>query len=261
MIRAYLDERSGLPSPAWLLLGGDAASVNLSMAENGVLVFEPRQITGKKVAQLRRRGIVPANIFGRGLASVSVQAPLKELRQAFRERGRNAIVEAQVRGEDGTRALLLREVQRHPVTDEVQHVEFYQVDLARRVHAQVEVAISGDSEAVHNGGVLVHSLATIEVEALPNEIPERFEVDISVLTNFGDAIHVSDLPVPSGIRILTDASAVVAAAEAPRVQEEEEEAALEEGEGIEGVEGEEGAVEGESAAEGATAVGGEPASS
>lgn len=217
------------------------------MVDNGVLLFDLRQITGKKVGQLRRQGIVPGNVFGRGLPSVAVQAPLKELREAFRERGRNAIVEAQIKGEDGTRAVLLREVQRHPVTDEVLHVEFYQIDLTRRVHAQVEVALTGDSEAVRLGGVLVNPLAHIEVEALPNEIPERFEVDISVLVAFGDAVHVSDLAAPSGVRIITDAGAVVASAQAPRVQEEEEVAPVE-GEGLELAEGEEApAAEGEAA--------------
>ena len=191
------------------------------MAANSVLFLQSRQVVGKKVARLRRQGIVPANICGRGLPSVAVQAPLAELRAAFRERGRNAVVEVQVQGEDGTRPVLLREIQRNPVTDEVQHIEFYQVDLTRRVHAQVEVALVGDSEAVHLGGVLVHPQTTVEVEALPGEIPDRFEVDISALASFGDAIHVGELAVPGGVRILTDASAVVVAAQAPRVQEEE----------------------------------------
>lgn len=223
------------------------------MAASEVLLLQTRQVIGKKVARLRRQGIVPANICGRGLPSVAVQAPLAELRAAFRERGRNAVVEVQVQGEDGTRPVLLREIQRNPVTDEVQHVAFYQVDLARRVHAQVEVVLVGDSEAVHLGGVLVHPQTTIEIEALPGEIPDRFEVDISSLTSFGDAIHVSELSVPSGVRIITDASAVVAAVQAPRVQEEEA-APSEEDEDV-------GLVEGERAAEDESKAGAETATS
>ena len=223
------------------------------MTANGVLFLQTRQVIGKKVARLRRQGIVPANICGRGLPSVAVQAPLAELRAAFRERGRNAVVEVQVQGEDGTRPVLLREVQRNPVTDEVQHVEFYQVDLTRRVHAQVEVTLIGDSEAVHLGGVLVHPQTTVEVEALPGEIPDRFEVDISSLTSFGDAIHVGELSVPAGVRILTDAGTVIVAAQAPRVQEEEEAPSEEDGDV--------GLAEGGEAAGDAGRVGAEPATS
>ena len=221
------------------------------MTANGVLFLQTRQVIGKKVARLRRQGIVPANICGRRLPSVAVQAPLAELRAAFRDRGRNAVVEVQVQGEDGTRPVLLREVQRNPVTDEVQHVEFYQVDLTRRVHAQVEVTLIGDSEAVHLGGVLVHPQTTVEVEALPGEIPDRFEVDISSLTSFGDAIHVGELSVPAGVRILTDAGTVIVAAQAPRVQEEEEAPSEEDGDV--------GLAEGGEAAEDASRVGAEPA--
>ncbi len=189
---------------------------------------------------------------------MAVQAPLADLRATFRERGRNAIVEVQVQGEDDTRSVLLREVQRNPVTDEVQHVEFYQVDLTRSVHAQVEVTLVGDSEAVHLGGVLVHTQTTIEIEALPSEIPDRFEIDISSLASFGDAVHVGELPVPGGVRILTDASAVVVAVQAPKVQEEEEAAPSEEGEDVglaeEGRDPEDASRVG---AEGATRPGGE----
>ena len=221
------------------------------MTANGVLFLQTRQVIGKKVARLRRQGIVPVNICGRRLPSVAVQAPLAELRAAFRERGRNEVVEVQVQGEDGTRPVLLREVQRNPVTDEVQHVEFYQVDLTRRVHAQVEVTLIGDSEAVHLGGVLVHPQTTVEVEALPGEIPDRFEVDISSLTSFGDAIHVGELSVPAGVRILTDAGTVIVAAQAPRVQEEEEAPSEEDGDV--------GLAEGREAAEDTSRVGAEPA--
>ncbi len=225
------------------------------MADDGTLVVEPRQVTGKKVRRLRRDGIVPGNLYGRGLPSVAVQAPLNEFRRVFRARGRNAVISLQVAGEDKARPVILRSVQRHPVTDEVQHIDLYQVDLSRPVHAAVSVLLTGESEAVHNGGVLVHTLAAIEVEALPNEIPESFVVGLSGLLEFGDSVHVRDLPVPPGVRILTDGVAVVVAVQAPRVLEEpvtEEEPV----EGEELAEGEEPSAEGEEAS-----AAGEPSAS
>ena len=222
------------------------------MAEDGLtLQVEPRSVLGKTVRHLRRRGIVPANIYGRGLESVAVQAPLEEWRRVFRQIDRNALVTVQVADEDGTRAVLLRAVTRHPTTDEIQHIELYQVDLAREIVAAVALTVVGDAPAVAQGGVLVQVLDHAQVAALPLQMPSTVEVDISGLAEFGSSIHLRDLALPEGARFLADLESTVVAAQAPRIlaAEEEEAAAAAEAlaagevEPAEAVEGEEAPAE------------------
>ena len=223
------------------------------MAEDGLtLQVEPRSVLGKTVRHLRRRGIVPGNIYGRGLESVAVQAPLQEWRRVFRQIDRNALVTVQVADEDGTRAVVLRAVTRHPTTDEIQHIELYQVDLTREIVAAVALTVVGDAPAVAQGGVLVQVLDHAQVAALPLQMPSTVEVDISGLAEFGSSIHLRDLALPAGARFLADLESTVVAAQAPRIlaaEEAEAEAAAAEAlaagevEPAEAVEGEEAPAE------------------
>ena len=223
------------------------------MPDEAQLTLNPRTITGKKVRFLRREGFVPGNLYGRGLDSVAIQASLAEVRSVFRSVPRNSVVHVQVEGEKSTRPVVLRHVDRNPVSGEVLHVEFYQVDLARTIQSNALVIFVGDSEAVANGGTLVHTMDTIALEALPMDMPAEIVVDISGLENFGSAVHVSDLALPANVRALADETAQVVTVVAPRLEEEEEE---ELAEGLEGelLEGEE-AVEGEPREEGAEPTG------
>lgn len=191
------------------------------MADPLLLNLERRSTLGKRTRYLRREGTVPANVYGRGRESVAVQGLLREFRRVFREAGANAIVNVAIEGELTPRQVLLRDVQRHPVTGDILHIDLYQVDLQRRVHASVPLTFVGVSEAVHLGGVLVHTLDSVQVEALPDAVPSHFDVDLSRLVSFGDAIHVSDLTPPLGVRILTEPLTVIASMSAPRVAEEE----------------------------------------
>ncbi len=220
------------------------------MADEAQLTLNPRAITGKKVRFLRREGVVPGNLYGRGLDSLAIQAPIDEVRSVFRSVPRNSVVQVQVAGEKKTRPVVLRHVDRNPISGEVLHVEFYQVDLDRVIQSDALVKLIGDSEAVANGGTLVLTMDTVALEALPMDMPAEIVIDISDLENFGAAIHVSDLSLPANVRALADETAQVVTVVAPRLEEEEEEDEL--GEGFEGElpEGEEG-VEGEPGEEGA----------
>jgi large subunit ribosomal protein L25 len=220
------------------------------MADKAQLTLNQRAITGKKVRFLRREGLVPGNLYGRGLDSLAVQAPLDEVRSVFRSVPRNSVVQVQVEGEKEIRPVVLRHVDRNHVSGEVLHVEFYQVDLSRLIQSDALVRLTGDAEAVANGGTLVLTMDTIALEALPLDMPAEIVVDISGLDHFGAAIHVSDLTLPPNVRPLADETAQVATVVAPRLEEEEQEEDL--GEGLEGelAEGEEGA-EGDPGEEGA----------
>ncbi len=210
----------------------------MSDAAELVLQAETRAVMGKKVKQLRRDGLVPANVYGRNQESRAIQAPLAEISRVFGAVDRNSVVPMSIDGASDTIPVVLREIQRHPVTRNLLHLDFYQVDLTRAIHSEARLVLVGDAEAESKGGTVVQSLELIMLEALPTDMPSSVEVDISVLTEFGQSVLIRDLTLPDGVAALTDDTVAVATALAPRVAEEDEEAADELV--LEGVEGEEG---------------------
>jgi large subunit ribosomal protein L25 len=193
------------------------------------LSVTPRQVLGKKVAALRRQGFTPANVYGHDLESQAVQVETVVLTHLLRSAGRNVIVDLRIEGEGSPRPVMLRDVQRDPVTSRLLHVDFYQVSLTQKMRAEVPLILVGDAPAVAElGGILLQSLDNIMVEALPGDIPVHVEVDVSGLGRFDDAVHVRELPIdPTKVHIITDAEIVVAKVAAPRLAaaEEAEEAA------------------------------------
>lgn len=200
------------------------------------LKVSPREVLGKKVGRLRREGLTPANIYGHNLASVAIQVSTDDLRHALRSAGRNDIVYLKVDG-DEPRPTFVRDVQRNPVSDAILHVDFLQISLKEKVRLDVPIHLVGVPGAVDRlGGILVHGVDHVTVEALPTEVPSFIEVDVSGLEEFDTALHVSDVPAPSGVVILTDPELVVAkvahpAVERVEVEEAEEEAAAAAAEG------------------------------
>lgn len=195
------------------------------------LTLTKREVSGRKVKALRRQGLVPGNIFGKDIPSVSIQIPEKELSKTFQEAGETAIIYATLEGEKDSRPLLISAMQVHPVTNAPLHVDFHQVDLKEKVTAAVPIVLTGESPAVvDNGAVLIQSMDEIEVEALPTDLPSEIELDISSLKEFNDALHVSDLKVDTTkIELQAEAEEIVVQVQEPQ-QEEEEPAAPAEGE-------------------------------
>lgn len=209
------------------------------MPDDATLHAQTRSITGSAVKQLRRAGVLPCNVYGRGVESITIQTPLVELQRVFRSVDRNAVVQMEIDGGD-TVPVVLREVQRHPVSGQLLHVDFYQVDLTRAIHSEARVRLIGDAEAVALGGTLVQSLEYLMLEALPLEMPSEIEIEVSGLSEFGSSVLVRDITLPEGVRALADEAVAIATVLAPRLVEEEEE------EGVEGLEVPEGeAPEGE----------------
>lgn len=182
-----------------------------------------REVLGKKVRRLRRQGLTPANIFGRALDSLAVQVSSDDLRHVLHSAGRNEIV--YLRLDSGEpRPTFVRDIQRHPLSDVILHVDFLQISLKDKVKLEVPLHLVGLAPAVdRHGGILVHGLDRVTVEALPAEVPSVIEVDVSGLEEIDQALHVSDLPVPEGVTILTDPEQVVAKVSPPAVVREEEE--------------------------------------
>ncbi len=192
------------------------------------LAARPREVLGKNVKRLRRAGVLPGNICGRGLPSLAVETPTVDLLKVLRAAGRTSMIRLQVEGEAEPRTVFLRELQRDPVSGGPLHVEFHQVSLTEKMRAEVPVMLVGVSPAVDTlGGVLVQQTDRVTVEALPADIPHSFEVDVTLLTELEASFHVRELAVPPAVAILTDPDAVLARVSPPRlaVAEEEEEAA------------------------------------
>jgi large subunit ribosomal protein L25 len=206
----------------------------------------PRDVLGKKVKALRRHGLTPANLYGHNVSSTAIQVQTEQLRDVLKRAGRNEIVYLRLDGQD-PRPTFVRDVQQNPVTDAILHVDFLQISLREKVKADVPIHLVGLSPAVDtHGGILMHGLDHVAVEALPTEVPSFVEIDVSPLTEINQALHVSDLELPEEVTLLTDPEQVVAKVAPPAVEPEPE---VEEEE--EAVEGEAAEQEGEPAEEGA----------
>jgi large subunit ribosomal protein L25 len=161
----------------------------------------------------------------------------------------NEVIDLNIAGEKATRPVVVQKVQRHPLTSKVLHAEFYQVSLRTRMRADVPLIIVGRSEGVETyNGVLMKAVETVQVEALPLDLPSHIDVDITPLANLEDTLHVSDLTVPEGVTLLTDPEVVVVKVASPRVSLELDE--IEAAEAADAAEAEGGAAEGGEEGEG-----------
>jgi large subunit ribosomal protein L25 len=176
-----------------------------------------RSVTGKRVAGLRRDGVLPANIYGRAQESVAIQMPYVEARDLLNSHGLNTLINVHVEGETQPRPVVVRDVELEPVNRKILHLDMYQVDLSRIIRATIPVVLTGEAPAVHKfGGVLIHALDHIEVEGLPHSIPEHIEVSVVGLVAIGDHIQVKDLRVPAGLKLHAAPEQGVAAVQASR---------------------------------------------
>lgn len=196
------------------------------------LKVEKRIITGRKVKSLRKEGLLPANVYGKKIASQALQVPVKEFLVVYEKVGETGLVELNIDNE--IKPVLITNLHTHPVSDLPLHADFRQVDLKEKIQAAVPVEIAGESPAEKSGaGILVQQLNEIEVEALPTDLPEKFVVDVSKLENVDDAIAVKDLSVDrSKITILVEEEQIVVKVEplaAEEVAPVPEEAPVEEG--------------------------------
>jgi large subunit ribosomal protein L25 len=202
---------------------------------------EQRSVTGKAVKRLRRAGTIPGNIYGRGLDSVAVQLPWSRAREMLNAHGRNTLIEVAL---DGGAALpvVVRDIGRDPVSGEVLHIDFFQVDLTRTIQASVPIHFVGDAPAVPTyGGVFVQALDQVLLEALPNAMPEAIDVSVESLTELDQSLSVADIVAPSGVTILSAPEQAIAQIARPRLEVEEETEVLEGEEGVVPVEGAEAA--------------------
>jgi len=207
------------------------------------LNVQKRTVFGRKIKKLRQEGILPANIYGKDVKSIGVQIDLKTFSDVYKQTGETGLVNLTVGKETKARPVLIHNLQKDPVTDEPLHVDFRQVDLTKKVTADIPLEFISEAPAVEKGGVVVQLMDEVEVEALPTDFPDKIEVDVSRLAKIGDSIALKDLKIDTKKVKLTEENlkTLVVQIEEPTKEEEKpaEETAPTEGEEAEVKEGEE----------------------
>jgi large subunit ribosomal protein L25 len=220
------------------------------------LTLDAREAQGKANKRLRREGIVPGVVYGKGEGSTNVQVDAKTFETLYRAAGRTSVVKFRLPGASRATSGFIKSVQRHPLSGNAIHVDYYLVNLNVEMEVDVPLVFTGEAPAVEEtGGTLLHNLNAIHVKALPSDIPHEVTVDVSVLRSLDVAIHVRDLSLNRDlVQVMTDGETLVATVVPPRVEVEEEPVVAEGEEALEGeaAEGAEGETTGEGA-EGASA--------
>lgn len=206
---------------------------------------EARTVLGKKVKKLRREGLLPANVYGKALESKSIQVQLADFKRVYKEAGDTGLIDLTFDGK--TKPVLVKSMHTNYAISAPLHVDFYQVNLKVKVKAVVPVVLVGEAQAVTDKvGILLQALSDVEVEALPDKLPENVEINVEHLAAVGDQVTVADLKVAEDVTILTDPQQTIAKVNELVVAEPEPEEAPEAEEGAEGEATEGETAEGES---------------
>jgi large subunit ribosomal protein L25 len=191
-----------------------------------------REIKGKKTNMLRRSGITPANIYGHGIDSIPLQVDTKQLKLTLAQAGKTDLISLKIDDSKSLKKVLVRDIQKNPLTDEPLHVDFYQVKMTEKLKADIPLAFVGEAPVLKRKNVsLLHLMDTVLVEALPDALPHNLEVDLSSLEDPDQAIYIKDITISDDVTLLSDPeSMVVKVTETRREVIEEAEAVPAEGE-------------------------------
>lgn len=202
--------------------------------------------------ELRRQGSIPAVFYGPDSESILLSISTKALELVTKSANiGQLLLNLTIEGDESiTKTAMIRELQVHPLSGNLIHVDFYEVDMARKITVSIPIITTGKSVGVEQGGVLQLVRRELEVLCLPNEIPESIEVDVSNL-DIGDSLHVDEIELGEDIELpAADVNFTVITVLAPALEEEEEEEEEELEEGEEGAETEDGEAADEPASEG-----------
>lgn len=185
------------------------------------LTAENRNIFGKKLKKERENGRIPAVLYGKNQAAISVFAPFKEFQKLYKKAGETNIIEILLESEKIN--TIIHDIQFDPLTDLPTHADFLIVKMDEPIEATVQLAFYGDSVAVKSGGILVKVIHELRIYALPQDLPNEIEIDISKLKTSEDKITISDIVLLKSVSILDrDPEDVVALIEIPREEVKEE---------------------------------------
>ena len=188
-----------------------------------------RTTVGKKVKKLRQNGKIPIRLFGGGLDPMPMQADASSLGKILSQAGFNSPIFVNFDSSKEENVCFIREVQRDPITEELLHIDLLKVDMSKKIIVEVPVRLFGIPDAVKNlGGILLQSINSIPVSALPLSIPESISVDVTILVDFDKSIRIKDIEFEDGVDPERDPDTLIARVVPPRIDEEEVES--EEGE-------------------------------
>jgi large subunit ribosomal protein L25 len=219
---------------------------------------QKREVLGKRNRFLRRQGITPAHLFGHSLDSLALQCDSNELKKIVSSAGTTRLISLEVEGDKDAKTVFLREIQRNALTRQLMHVDFFQVRKGEKMTMDVPIVLVGEAPAMKGKGrILSHGINVLSIECLPEKVPPQIDVDISVLTELDQSLHVKDIVLDPEIEVKDDPEQMVVKVTEIIIKIEEEakpaaEAVAAEGEEAEGAEEKaEGAAE-KPAAEAAT---------
>lgn len=194
------------------------------MPERATLKAEKRSVLGKEVRQLRRQGILPGNVFGnKKHEPVAVQVDAHEFDRMLKTHGRTTLYRLVISPDGGEETVLVRHIDREPVTGAIQHIDFMHVEMNQPLRVKVPIHLTGVAPAIKEfDGILLHQLDSVEIEALPANLPEALTLDISGITELNTPLFVRDISVPRNVTLLTSEDEAVVAVTPPRVAPAEE---------------------------------------
>lgn len=178
------------------------------------------ELKKNKTDKMRRTGIVPAVVYKKGLGAIPLSLSVKDMEKALHtSAGGNVIISLSVteNGKTANKTVIIKEIQYDHLKDSLLHVDFNEISLTEMLKVGVPVEAKGEAAGVKDGGILEHILWEVEIECLPTQIPEKIEADISGL-KIGDSLHVKDLRVPEGVKILNDPELTIMSVKPPLVE-------------------------------------------
>jgi large subunit ribosomal protein L25 len=165
--------------------------------------------------------LVPAILYGREVDNVSLKIKRTDLDRLVKEAGESNLIDLSYG--DANVKVLIKESQRHPVSNRLQHVDFFQVNMKEKINTEIPLEFIGESRAIRElSGSLIRNVNALEIECLPKDLTDHIDVDISVLDSFEDEIKVSDIKIPAAWDLLSDPDIIVASVIPPRVEADEE---------------------------------------
>lgn len=189
--------------------------------ETSLLNAKPREATGKSSHPLAAEGKLAAVVYGADIAAQPLEIERRDFERLMTHAAvGSTLVKLKIEGQDKPLDVIIKEIQPDPVKGIALHVDLWAVRMSKPIATVVPIAFEGTPEGERLGGVFLHELREIHIEALPTDIPEHVLIDISALA-IGDSLHVADIVAPAGVTILTDPEALVCAVTAPAAEEEE----------------------------------------
>ncbi|MBN2198025.1 50S ribosomal protein L25 [Candidatus Wolfebacteria bacterium] len=174
------------------------------------LQVKKREILGKKVKNLRKENLIPAELYGHGRENIHLSVPSKEFSKILKEVGENAILKLKLEG-DKDFNVLINDFQKNSLTDKISHIDFQEVKMDEKITTSIPLEFIGEAPAVkEKGGILVKAMQEIELTAFPADLPRSIKIDLAKIINIGESIYVKDIDIPEKVELLVDSKTVIA---------------------------------------------------